>query len=56
MIMKRIADQDKTAANHDSKLTPREGDLVMVRRHEMDMELMMMARGMIGWRWAWSGR
>ncbi|KAF8442615.1 hypothetical protein BGX38DRAFT_1272216 [Terfezia claveryi] len=39
MIMKRIAEQDKAAAVHDSKLkwmTSKEGDLVMVRRHEVD--------------------
>ncbi|KAF8448476.1 hypothetical protein BGX38DRAFT_1330336 [Terfezia claveryi] len=37
--MKRIAEQDKVAVAHDSKLkwmTPKEGDLVMVRRHEVD--------------------
>lgn len=41
MIMKRIAEQERAAASHDGKVmweTPVEGDLVMVRRHEIDQQ------------------
>lgn len=39
MIMKRIAEQDRAIRSREDKLrweTPREGDLVMIRRHELD--------------------
>lgn len=41
MIMKRIAEQERAAASHDGKVMwekPVEGDLVMVRRHEIDQQ------------------